>query len=83
MKRHTSDSTDCGLKPASSETGGGDTGSQLLFDFDALSAPASVVIPLGCERPEWQYALRFAAIMEAESACTFDNAEVSRLAREG
>jgi len=82
MKRHTSDLADRGLKPARSETGGHDAGSQLLFDFDVLSAPAPVVIPHGRERPEWQFALRFAAIMEAEPACTFDNAEVSSLARE-
>ena len=82
MKRHTSDLADRGLKPTRSETGGHDAGSQLLFDFDVLSAPAPVVIPHGRECPEWQFTLRFAAIMEAEPACTFDNAEVSRLARE-
>ncbi len=82
MKCHTSDSADSGLKPARSETGGRDVGSQLLFDFGALSAPASVVTTPARERPEWQFALRFAAIMEAEPACKFDNAEVSQLARE-
>ncbi len=82
MKRHTSDLANSGLKPARSETGGHDAGSQLFLDFGALSAPASVVSTPARERPEWQFALRFAAIMEAEPACTIDNAEVSRLARE-
>ena len=82
MKQHTSSSTDSGLKAARSKTGGRDAGSQLQFDFGALSAPAPVAIPFGRECPEWQFALRFAAIMEAEPACTFDNTEVSRLARE-
>lgn len=82
MKRHTSDSANSGLKLARSVTGGHDAGAQLLLDFDALSAPASVVTPPARECPEWQFALRFAAIMEAEPACTFDNAEVSGLARE-
>ena len=82
MKCHTSDSADSGLKSSRSETGGGDAGSQLLFDFGALSAPAPVAVPHGRECPEWKFALRFAAIMEAEPACKFDNAEVSQLARE-
>ncbi len=82
MKRQNSDSTESGLKPARSEKGGRNAGSQFLFDFGATSAPAPVVIPPGRERPEWRFALRFAAIMEAEPASTFDNAEVSRLARE-
>ena len=82
MKRHTSDSAESELKPARSETGGHDAGSQLFLDFGALSAPASVVSAPVRERPEWRFALRFAAIMEAESACSFDNAEVSRLACE-
>ena len=81
-RRAQGDSADSGLKPARSETDGRYAGSQLLFDFDALSAPDSVVTTPWRERPVWRFALRFAALMEAEPACTFDNAEVSRLARE-
>ena len=82
MKCHTSEPADSGLKPARSETGRRDAGSQLLVDFGAFSAPAPSVPPPGRERPEWRFAFRFAAIMEAEPACTFDSAEGSRLARE-
>ncbi len=82
MKCHTSEPADSVLKPARSETGGRDEGSQLLFDFGALSAPDATVISPGRECPEWRFALRFAAIMETEPACTFDNAAVSGLARE-
>ncbi len=82
MKRHTSGSAETGPKPARSETGGHDAGSQLFLDFGAFSAPASVVSTPTRERPEWRFALRFAAIMEAEPASTFGNPAVSRLARE-
>ena len=82
MKRHTSDLAVSGRELARSETGGRDAGSQLLFDFGAFSAPSPVASPHGRECPEWRFALRFAAILEAEPARTFDNVEVSRLARE-
>lgn len=82
MKRQINDSVESGPKPARSETGGGDAGSQLLFDFGALSAPAAIAMPPGRDCPEWQFALRFAALLETEPACTFDNAVVSQLARD-
>ena len=56
MKCHTSEPADSGLKPARSETGGRDAGSQLLFDFGALSAPDATVISPGRECPEWRFA---------------------------
>lgn len=82
MKRHSTDSAQSAHKPSRAETAKRDAGSQILFDFAGLSAPAPVATPPSRERPEWQFALRFATLMEAEPASTFDNGELSRLSRE-
>ncbi len=55
---------------------------QMLFDFDSPADPtAAGTVPVH-DRPECQFALRFAALLEAEAGTAFDNPALSRLARD-
>ena len=56
--------------------------SQLLLDFDQLVAPTAVASSLTHDHPESRFALRFAALLEADPVAAFDNPALSQLARE-
>lgn len=55
---------------------------QLCFDFDRIAAPQATAIPSVGETPESRFALRFAAVLEADPTAAFNNAAISQLARE-
>jgi hypothetical protein len=55
---------------------------QLLIDFDRSAAPQSAVNPSVNDDPASHFALRFAALLEADSTAAFNNAAISQLARE-
>lgn len=57
-------------------------GFQALFDFDSLVVPTLAATTSEHNRAESRFALRFAALLEADPASAFDNPAVSRLARE-
>jgi len=58
------------------------SGTQLRFDFDRLPATKSDAVPLVNNSPASRFALRFAALLEADPSACFDNAAISGLARE-
>lgn len=82
MKRYTSDAASSKPRSSGAKQRGHDSGGQMHFDFEGLSAPVGEVTPVATESPVCEFALRFAAILESEPAAEFDNAELSRLARE-
>lgn len=55
---------------------------QLCFDFDRIAAPQATAIPPVGDTPESRFALRFAAVLEADPTAAFNNAAISQLARE-
>jgi len=65
---------------ASGRTGTGRS-FQMQFDFERLVVPK--VTSHDDTRPESRFALRFAALLEADPAAKFDNPALSRLAQEG
>jgi hypothetical protein len=59
-----------------------DSSVQLRFDFEDLSTPSATAAVSATDTPQGRFALRFAALLEADSAARFDNAAVSQLARD-
>jgi hypothetical protein len=55
---------------------------QLRLDFERPAMPESTATSATIHAPESAFALRFAALLEADPLARFDNAAVSRLAQE-
>jgi hypothetical protein len=55
---------------------------QQHFDFERAAAPPTAAILPVDDGPEARFALRFAALLEADSSAAFNNAAISRLARD-
>jgi hypothetical protein len=55
---------------------------QLRLDFERPAMPESTATAAAIDTPESAFALRFAALLEADPVARFDNAAVSRLAQE-
>jgi predicted RNA methylase len=54
---------------------------QLQLDFESISLPATSDAPHMDDSPRARFALRFAALLEADATAKFDNTAVSELAR--
>jgi len=55
---------------------------QLGFDFDRFPANKTDAAPVVNDTPASRFALRFAALLEADPSAGFDNATISELSRE-
>ncbi len=55
---------------------------QTRFDFDQMTAPRTAANATAGDNPESRFAIRFAALLEADPTAAFNNVAVSTLARE-
>src|SRR5271156_714609 len=56
---------------------------QTMFDFEQITAPLqATAVPPAHDDPASRFALRFAALLEADPTAVFNNAAISTLARE-